>query len=208
MLKHIIRVGISGFFIMAGCKHKSSLPYFNSPDFTPVWNIDTFKSGLHVIPPFTFTDQRNEQVTAKTFDNTIYVAGFFFTSCGVVCPKMTENVKKVQRAFEGNRQLAFLFHTVTPWIDSTARLQAYAKKHRLNDQWHLVTGDQGNIYTMARKAYFAEEEAGFQKDTTEFLHTEHLLLIDKNKHIRGIYNGTLPLDAERLISDITDLLEE
>jgi protein SCO1/2 len=193
---------------MAGCKQKSSLPYYNSPDFTPVWNIDPGKKGLHTIPPFSFTNQNNERVTEKTFDNTIYVAGFFFTSCGVVCPKMTVNVKKVQQAFAGNHQLAFLFHTVTPWIDSSARLKAYAKKYQLNNQWQLVTGDQSAIYKMARQAYFAEEEPGFQKDTTEFLHTEHLLLIDKNKHIRGIYNGTLPLDAERLISDIRVLLQE
>jgi protein SCO1/2 len=163
---------------------------------------------LHVIPPFAFTGQHNERVTDKTFDNTVYVAGFFFTSCGVVCPKMIDNVKRVQKAFDRNRQVAFLFHSVTPQIDSAGHLQAYAKKHQLNDQWHLVTGSEGSIYTMARRAYFAEEEPGFQKDSTEFLHTEHLLLIDKNKHIRGIYNGTLPLDADRLIADISILLGE
>lgn len=208
MLKNIIRVGVSGFIIMAGCKTKSSLPYYNSPDFTPVWNIDTFKGVQHVIPPFAFTDQNNEQVTDKTFDNTVYVVGFFFTSCGVVCPKMIDNVKRVEKAFDKNSQVAFLFHSVTPKIDSVARLQTYAKKHHLNGQWHLVTGDEGNIYTMARRVYFAEEEPGFQKDSTEFLHTEHLLLIDKYKHIRGIYNGTLPLDADRLITDISILLGE
>ena len=208
MLKLFIRVGVSGFILTAGCNTKSSLPYYNSPDFTPVWNIDTVKSGLHTIPPFSFTNQNKETVTEKTFDNTIYVAGFFFTSCGVVCPKMTMNVMKVQAAFAGNQQVAFLFHSVTPWIDSSARLLAFARKYQLNNQWQLVTGDQGTIYKMARQAYFAEEEPGFQKDTTEFLHTEHLLLIDKHKHIRGIYNGTLPLDADRLISDITVLLQE
>jgi len=208
MLKYIFRVGVSGFIFTAGCKTKSSLPFYNSPDFTPVWNTDTVKNGLHTIPPFSFTNQNKETVTEKTFDNSIYVAGFFFTSCVVVCPKMTMNVKKVQAAFAGNQQLAFLFHSVTPWIDSSARLLAFAKKYQLNNQWQLVTGDQGTIYKMARQAYFAEEEPGFQKDTTEFLHTEHLLLIDKNKHIRGIYNGTLPLDADRLISDIRVLLQE
>jgi len=208
MLKLFIRVVVSGFILMAGCKQKSSLPYYNSPDFTPVWNIDTVKHGLHTIPPFSFINQNNEEVTEKTFDNTIYVAGFFFTSCGVVCPKMTMNLKKVQAAFADNQQLAILFHSVTPWIDSCARLLAFAKKYQLNNQWQLVTGDQATIYKMARQAYFAEEEPGLQKDTTEFLHTEHLLLIDKQKHIRGIYNGTLPLDAERLIGDIRVLLQE
>jgi protein SCO1/2 len=208
MLKHIFSVGVSGFIIMAGCGHKSSLPYYNSPDFTPVWNIDTLQQPLHVIPAFSFTNQNRERVTEQTFTNTIYVAGFFFTSCGVVCPKMTMNLKKVQQAFGRKNHIAFLLHTVTPWIDSSERLKAYALRYGLNRQWQLVTGNQATIYNMARQAYFAEEEPGFQKDTTEFLHTEHLLLIDKNRHIRGIYNGTLPLDADRLISDINRLLQE
>lgn len=208
MLKHIFRVIVSGSIIMAGCGNKSSLPYYNSPDFTPVWNMDTLHQPLHVIPPFSFTNQNGERVTERTFEHTIYVAGFFFTSCGVVCPKMTVNLKKVQQAFASNNQVAFLLHTVTPWIDSCTRLKAYATRYGLNGQWQLVTGNQAAIYKMARQAYFAEEEPGFQKDTTEFLHTEHLLLIDKNRHIRGIYNGTLPLDADRLISDIKVLLQE
>src|SRR5688500_17386630 len=105
MLEHIIRVGVSGFIIMAGCTPGSSLPFYNSPDFTAARNTEPLMNGLHRIPAFSFTNRRNEQVTEKTFDNTIYVAGFFFTSWGVVCPKMTMNVKKVQQAFAGNKQL-------------------------------------------------------------------------------------------------------
>jgi protein SCO1/2 len=206
MRKLIFRVGLSGL-ILAGCGNNSSLPYYNSPDFTPVWNIDTMKS-VHAIPSFAFTNQNNEVVTNKTFDQKIYVAGFFFTSCGVVCPKMTNNLLKVQQAFANNNEISFLLHTVTPWMDSVPRLQKYAKRYHLNKQWQLVTGDKATIYQLARQSYFAEEELGFQKDSTEFLHTEHLLLIDKNQHIRGIYNGTLVLEADRLISDIKVLLTE
>src|SRR5689334_14332549 len=198
MLKLILRVGLSGL-IMAGCSNNSSLPYYNTPDFTPLWNIDTMKI-VHTIPSFSFTNQNNESVTNKTFDNKIYVAGFFFTSCGVVCPKMTNNLIKVQQAFDNNTDISFLLHSVTPWMDSVPRLQAYAKRYHLNNQWQLVTGDKAAIYQLARQSYFAEQEPGFQKDSTEFLHTEHLLLIDKNKHIRGLYNGTLALEADRLIS--------
>jgi len=207
MIKHIFRVGLSGM-IMAGCQQKSSLPYYNTPDFTPVWNIDTLKGKLHTIPSFAFTNQRNETVTEKTFSNTIYVAGFFFTGCGAVCPKMTTNLLKVQQAFDATTDVRFLFHSVTPWVDSVVRLQAFAKRYGLNNQWQLVTGNTATIYQLARQSYFAEEEPGFQKDSTEFLHTEHLLLIDRNRHIRGIYNGTLPLEADRLIADIGELLKE
>jgi protein SCO1 len=205
--KLLIAGGI-GWFIMAGCKHKSSLPYYNAADFTPVWNIDTLRTPLHTIPAFTFTGQNNEPVTEKTFNNKIYIANFFFTGCGVVCPKMTTNLAKVQRAFAGNPHIAFLSHSVTPWIDSAATLKAYATRYGLSNNWHLVTGDQSAIYQLARRSYFAEEEPGFGKDSTEFLHTEHALLIDKNKHIRGVYNGTLELEMERLITDIELLLEE
>lgn len=145
---------------MAGCR-TNSLPYYNSPDFTPIWNTDTLQQPLHVIPAFAFTNQRNQPVTGNTFNNTVYVAGFFFTSCGVVCPKLTTNLLKVQQALRNTQKVAFLLHSVTPWIDSVPRLQAYAQRYHLNDQWQLVTGNQAAIYQLARKAYFAEEEPGF-----------------------------------------------
>jgi protein SCO1 len=201
--KLIVRVGLS-VLIIAGCSNNSSLPYYNTPDFTPVWHIDNIKN-IHTIPSFSFTNQNNEVITNKTFDNKIYVAGFFFTGCGAVCPKMTNNLLKVQQAFGNCKNIAFLLHSVTPWIDSIPRLKAYAKRYHLNNQWQLVTGDRATIYHLARQSYFAEKEPGFEKDSTEFLHTEHLLLIDKNKNIRGIYNGTLELEADRLISDIKTL---
>lgn len=207
MFKVLLGVGLSGM-IMAGCQTKSSLPYYDSPNFTPIWNIDTLQHPLHRIPAFSFTNQNNEPVTENTFNNRIYVAGFFFTSCGVVCPKLTTNLVKVQQTIGPDVPVSFLLHSVTPWIDSVPRLQTYAERYHLNKQWQLVTGDQATIYTLARKAYFAEEEPGFLKDSTEFLHTEHLLLIDQQKHIRGIYNGTLPLEADRLIADIRELIKE
>jgi len=207
MIKFIFRVGLS-VLIMAGCKQNNSLPYYNTPDFTPNWNIDTLQQPLHCIPAFSFTNQNNQPVTEKTFDNKIYVAGFFFTACGAVCPKLVSNLVKVQQGIASNDKVAFLLHSVTPWLDSVPRLHTYAGRYHLNKQWQLVTGDQATIYHLARQAYFAEEEPGFLKDSTEFLHTEHLLLIDKQKHIRGIYNGTLPLEADRLIADIKELLKE
>ncbi len=121
---------------------------------------------------------------------------------------MTKNLLKVQKAFPQNNHIAFISHTVTPSIDSVARLKKYAERFGLDDRWHLVTGDQAAIYTLARQSYFAEEEPGFTKDSTEFLHTEHILLIDANKHIRGVYNGTLELEIDRMIEDIQQLLKE
>jgi protein SCO1/2 len=192
--------------IIAGCNKQSNLPYYNTADLTPAWSNEGNSS--HRIPGFSFTDQNNVTISEKTFDNKIYIANFFFTSCGSICPRMTQNLLKVQKAFPGNDHIGFISHTVTPWIDSVARLKKYAMRFDLDNRWHLVTGDKAVIYTLARKFYFAEEEPGFTKDSTEFLHTEHILLIDRDKHIRGVYNGTLELEIDRMIDDIKELLKE
>ena len=85
----------------------------------------------------------------------------------------------------------------------------YAAKNGIdNPRWHLLTGSKATIYDLARRSYFAEEEPGFTKDSTEFLHTEHFLLVDKNKRIRGIYNGTLQTEIQQLIEDIRVLRRE
>jgi protein SCO1 len=88
-------------------------------------------------------------------------------------------------------------------------LKEFALHHGINsNQWHLVTGNQEEIYSLARTSYFAEQEIGYQFSTDEFLHTEHFIMVDRNGHIRGIYKGTLPIEVEKLIADIGTLLEE
>ena len=96
--------------------------------------------------------------------------------------------------------------TVTPWIDNPNLLKRYKKEFTLNSSnWNFLTGDKRKIYKLARESYFAEEEIGFTKDSSDFLHTEHFLLIDKKMHIRGIYNGTLQLEMRQIIDDIKTL---
>jgi protein SCO1/2 len=162
-------------------------------------------AALHAIPAFSLTDQHNNTITNQTVQGKIYIANFFFTTCGSICPVMMKNLLKVQQAFPGDTGIAFISHTVAPWIDSTARLERYARKYGFDARWHLVTGDKAAIYQLARKGYFAEEEPGYYRDSTEFLHTEHVLLIDRDRHIRGVYNGTLELEIDRLIGDIREL---
>ena len=96
--------------------------------------------------------------------------------------------------------------TVTPWIDNPGLLKRYKKEFTSNSSnWNFLTGDKRKIYKLARESYFAEEEIGFTKDSSDFLHTEHFLLIDKKMHIRGIYNGTLQLEMTQIIDDIKTL---
>jgi len=198
----------AGLALLPGCKQAPGLPYYNTADFTPVWKTGNSSAALHSIPAFSLTDQYNATIDGNTLHGKMYIANFFFTSCGSICPVMTRNLLKVQRAFPADTMIAFLCHTVTPWIDSTARLQRYSEKYGMDNRWHLVTGSKASIYQLARQGYFAEEAPGFYKDSTEFLHTEHVLLIDAGGHIRGVYNGTLELEADRLISDIQVLKQE
>lgn len=122
---------------------------------------------------------------------------------------MISQMKRIEKAFLGNTQVAYLSFSVTPWIDDVKTLKKYSELNQISSpQWSLLTGDKEAIYTLARKSFFAEESIGFTKDSNEFLHTEHFILVDQKGRIRGIYNGTLPLDADQCIEDMRALLAE
>lgn len=187
------------------------LPYYNEATFTPVW-LETNSAkinNLHTIPSFSFLNQDGQTITNKTFDNKIYVTDFFFTTCPGICPAMTKNMNAVQDAFKNDDEVLLLSHSVTPEKDSVAVLKNYAKAHGvISGKWHLVTGEQEKIYELGRKSYFVEEDLGLQKSLDEFLHTENFILVDKNKHIRGIYNGLNNTSIKQLITDIKTLKKE
>ena len=212
-LKMQVPILIFFIFIAFSCSNKApqkeSLPYYNTPDFTPYFINDTNEVNskiTHTIADFSFTDQDGKKITNESVKGKIHVADFFFTSCGSICPKMTAQLKRVQSAFENDDKLVLLSYSVTPWLDSVSRLKKYAEHKEIDSKhWHLLTGKRSEIYSLARRSYFAEEQTGFSKDSSEFLHTEHFILVDQKGRIRGVYNGTLPLEAERLISDIKEL---
>ncbi|WP_452218832.1 SCO family protein [Lacinutrix undariae] len=187
------------------------LPYYNDASFTPHWlvpNSDAEKK-FHKISEFSLTNQLGEDVTQKTFENKIYVTDFFFTSCPGICPKMTSRMFTLQEEFLNDNDVKFLSHSVTPTKDSVSVLLKYAKENGvIADKWHLVTGDKTEIYNLGRHQYFIENDLGETKDIDDFLHTENFLLIDKNKHIRGIYNGLNRASIKQLITDIKALQVE
>ncbi len=209
---------ISCFAFIFSCsetKHENKtkkLPYYNTPEFTPQFIASAVEANQkinHTITSFSMTDQHGKQITEKNIEGKIHVANFIFTRCGSICPVMTKHMKLLQEVFQNNSDVVMLSYSVTPWVDSVARLKLYADNNAITSpNWHLLTGTKGDIYKLARQSYFAEEDLGFSKDSTDFLHTEHILLVDRNKRIRGIYNGTLQLEAEQLIKDIKTLLEE
>lgn len=188
------------------------LPYYNTPDFTPEFYSSQSEAQMntkHTIGDFSMTDQHGERITQKDIEGKIHIANFIFTKCGSICPVMTSHLKIVQKEFKNNPNVLILSFSVTPWIDSVSRLKMYAKSNDIIfPGWHLLTGNKAEIYNLARRSYFAEEDLGFTKDSSDFLHTEHIILVDRSKRIRGIYNGTLQLEVDQLAKDINTLLEE
>lgn len=204
---------ILALIVFAGCssneqpaKQKSNaLPYYTNASFTPEWynDKDATLKNIHTIPSFSFINQNGESVSNKTFDNKIYVANFFFTTCPGICKSLTANLKLVQKAFEKDSNVLLISHSVMPATDSVAKLKKYAEENGIiNNKWHLVTGNKEAIYTIARKAYFADEDLGKQLTVNDFLHTENVLLIDKHKRIRGVYKGISAIEMDNLIKDI------
>ena len=184
------------------------LPYYSDESFTPHWLTPNTKEeeDFHKITDFNLVNQLGDSITQKTFEDKIYIADFFFTTCPGICLKMTGNMVKVQEAFKDDPEVLLLSHSVTPSIDSVPVLKNYAVKNGVMDnKWHLVTGDRTEIYDLGRNQYFVENDLGEPKDINDFLHTENFLLIDKNKHIRGIYNGLNRSSIAQLITDIKAL---
>ena len=199
-----------------GCSDKSknqiNLPYYNEPDFTPVFlkeKSEIERKITHKIDDFSFLNQDSVAINQSVIDNKIHVANFIFTSCRSICPTMTKHLKIVSDSLKNDEDVVLLSYSVTPWIDKPSVLKKYIKSNKIqNKNWQFLTGEKSKIYTLARKSYFAEEDIGFSKDSTEFLHTEHFVLVDKTRRIRGIYNGTLALEMLQLLEDINTLKRE
>ncbi len=205
--------------ILLSCKEETkvktsrvaTLPYYSEASFTPHWLYkgDEELKNFHKIPSFSLVNQDGKKVTEKTFEDKIYITDFFFTTCPGICPKMTANMSVLQDEFINDDEVLLLSHSVTPETDSIQVLKDYAEaKEVVSAKWHLVTGERKTIYDLGRKSYFVEENLGEEKTEDDFLHTENFVLIDKDKHIRGIYNGLNKTAVQQLITDVKTLKNE
>jgi protein SCO1/2 len=191
-------------------KPVKTLPIYNPADVNPelVDSTVQYIAREHKIADFSFTNQNGKTITQKDYEGKIYVADFFFTTCGSICPIMTTNMLDVQKAFLNNPKVLLLSHTVTPEIDSVSVLKKYAvKKGIVDTKWNLVTGDKKEIYSIARKSYLAVK-LGKPSELYDMVHTENFVLIDSEKRVRGFYDGTKKEEIKRLIEDINWLLEQ
>jgi protein SCO1 len=179
------------------------LPYYG-PKFVDAGNDSTY----HEIKAFSFINQNNEALTLDSLKNKIVVTEFFFTTCQSICPIMNTNLQKVYKSFAERKDVLILSHTVDPEQDSVPVLKNYADLQGVNDRrWMFVTGSKKDLYAIARKSYLlnADEGDGGEED---FIHTQNFALVDKNKHIRGYYDGTDSIEINRLISDLHLLIQE
>lgn len=162
---------------------------------------------FHTIADFSLINQYGDTVTQKNYEDKIYIADFFFTTCPTICPIMTDNMVKLQQALRENDQIMFLSHSVTPEMDSVPVLKKYADAKGVDGRnWNLVTGDRIQIYDLARKSYLVAQEDP-DGDNYSMIHTENFVLVDKEKRIRGFYDGTDWEDMERLLQDIVVLID-
>lgn len=191
-------------------KPGKTLPIYNPADVNPelVDSTVQYIEKYHTIADFSFTNQNGKTITQKDYEGKIYVADFFFTTCGSICPVMSKNMIEVQKAFLNNPKVLILSHSVTPETDSVPVLKKYAIKEGVIDtKWNLVTGDKKDIYSMARKSYLAVK-LGKPEELYDMVHTENFVLVDADRHVRGFYDGTKKEEVQKLIEDIKWLLED
>jgi protein SCO1/2 len=201
---------ITIYLFYVALKPSKSLPIFNPSDVNPelVDSTVQYISKYHTISDFSFVNQNGKTITQKDYEGKVYVADFFFTTCGSICPKMTTNLAEVQKAIINNPKVMLLSHTVFPETDSVPVLKTYALKNGVVDsKWNLVTGDKKAIYTMARKSYLAVK-LGKPEQLYDMVHTENFVLVDTKRRVRGFYDGTKKEDMKRLIEDINFLCTE
>lgn len=193
-------VSILLLFCFLGCQNNQKrLPFLGNPI---VKGKDTIYPQVKA---FSFVDQDGETVNNQTFENKIYVADFIFLSCPTICPKMHTELTKVYDTFSINPDVMFLSHTIDPDRDTVERLKAYTKSNKISKQWRFVTGNKDSIYAIATKSYFATAYKD-DKEPGGYVHSGGFLLVDKNRFIRGVYDGTNPQETQRLIKDIKQLL--
>lgn len=161
-----------------------------------------YTKKYHKVADFSLVNQNGEIITQEEYKDKIYVADFFFTTCLTICPIMTKNMGEVQEAIKDDPNIMLLSHSVTPQIDTVAQLKRYAlEKGVIDNKWNLVTGDKKQIYELARKSYLAVKNDG-DGGPFDMIHTENFILVDKEKRIRGFYDGTNREDIDKLLADI------
>lgn len=189
------------YLLMSSCTQEKTLPIFGER------SVEGGDTVYHTIAPFAFVDQDSSLITNATFQDKIYVADFFFTTCRTICPIMKTQMLRLYEAMENTPDVLILSHTIDPEYDTVALLHDFAARLDVkSEKWHFVTGVKDSIYKIAQTSYFSTAMQD-KTDPDGFIHSGAFLLIDKKGRIRGKYDGTKEDEVNRLMKDI-DLLRK
>jgi protein SCO1 len=191
--------------LVLSCSQDHKLPYLGKHETRVVaGKTDTI---YHQIPPFKFLNQDSVWVSEKDMEGKIYIADFFFTSCPTICPKMKTQLVRIYERYANNDQIRILSHSIDPEFDRPYILKQYARRLQVQaPRWNMLTGDKKAIYALGKKSYMVTT----QEDKNEvggFVHSGAFILVDKQRHIRGIYDGTKEEEVNHLIEDLEILLK-
>jgi protein SCO1/2 len=187
------------------------LPIINPVDVNDsLVDSELLRKGMgHTIGDFKFKNQNGDWLTSSDIDGKIWVAEYFFTTCGSICPKMNKQMQRVQTAFSGDKDLVILSFTVDPETDTVAQMKNHADFLAAKlPQWQLLTGDKTELYSLARKSFFLLKpaEAENMGDAgNDFIHTNNFVLVDQKRRIRGYYDGTNAVEVNKMMNDIERL---
>ncbi|RXK49765.1 SCO family protein [Aquirufa rosea] len=190
----------------AACQEKRTLPILGHKDtVVKAGKVDTI---YHQIPAFQFLNQDSVWISDKNYEGKIYIADFFFTSCPTICPKMKTQMLRLYERYANQDQIGLLSFSIDPEFDRPNVLKAYASRlHIQSPKWNLVTGEKAKIYELGQKSFMVTT----QEDKNEaggFVHSGAFILVDKQRHVRGIYDGTKEQEVNHLMEDIELLLKE
>lgn len=209
MVRNVLALAAASLVFLACESNSKKLPIIGDRD-----TVEKVVDGKTVIdtiyptiPSFEFLNQDSVLISDKNFDNKIYVANFFFTHCPSICPTMQRNLLKAYTKYKGNEGVSFLSHSIDFKHDHPHVLKSYAIKLGVdNDQWQFVNGSKADIYGISDKyLVFTKED---ENVAGGYDHSGYLVLIDHNKHIRGVYDGTSEEETEELLKDMDILLAE
>lgn len=162
--------------------------------------------GNGAIVPFGFINQNGDTITEKDVDGKVWVADFFFTTCPTICPKMKNEMLRVLEAYQGNERVVILSHSIDPEYDTPQVLKEFADRLEIKgDQWHFLTGDKDSIYAMAERYMVSAKQD--PSAPGGYIHSGAFILLDGNRQIRGVYDGTNPQQVDTMIVDMKGLLK-
>lgn len=202
----IVAVSFVGFIAWRYVeKHSPNLPFYGGGK-TAVSREEVVKKNLPVVPYFEFIDQDSALISANFVQGKIWVANYFFTRCGIVCPKMSSQLTRVQNEFENNTMVKILSFSCDPERDTPSLLKSYAAIYGADEnQWRFVTGEKKPLYAFARKGLNIVATDG-DGSSDDFIHSQSLVLIDQEGFVRGYYDGMEPSAVDQLILDIKKLM--